>query len=1035
MTMMIATLRPPEVILKQDCPIAWPIDDAIILTDPAQEQLEWIRSRYHQTLFLPEQLAPLEQLARDLQRMSLPPQASTSTSTSTLQIQHDPSQPEPSSDLNSNPISQLLLTLPEIEKKHRKRLSEPIERYIRNAIAIPGPTATTATESGVDVTAGVGMDTKEIFENDLERRNWREGMRYRAESGGFSIPEGVQEDREVGRMRKRVTDEFERREVMIQIILLLTHMQLQTSFKSKSSSNDPEPPNTDKDDSRKTKKKRLKKPPKSSSSSTPSSPVSDPAAALDLLTDRLTVWQAIGGTEVAVYSEKDVRGWINGKKILAGEGDGEEDWVKRFWRVVVWPLFGSRRRNMNGSGAGDGGRSADVEKFVRGMHRKVFGADVVMEEDVAPKTIAMELEPVVAAPKRTMKREPSVIAINPPGFGTSNSGQSTFIRSASVQAVQMGTGSSRRSSMESNSSVRMLSTSIKDPSRAGSMGPPAPAPGRRVSGNGNAPDSLDLDESELDSLGRSGSLRRSTSRVNSGMNLFKGREVGFSRSNSFKPIESSGSNSQAGTSLGQNGSGSGSGTLGGGVPLGRTSSAMAGMNVILGKRKTMIVPKDKTSSGSFIKPTDPAHRTAGPGGSGGLQKSFSTSMLAMATPSKPRYESRLTAESQPIPMAAAPALSAFVAETPSNASARRQTADSRFTANKASWESTRQVLFPTASGSQGEGGSSLKGEDQHGLADFMEDTDDEDDGASFFTSGKRRRLDSNAKDNLRHVVLFRNPAGDAKQDQYTQLLTATKRFRPKSLSVLGQTFVNQQELAEVIRSESDKWSGLIATSKRAGEAWCAACKIVKQEGHGGDPDWSHVPLYTPGPATGASFVGPDLTSPFIPRRIDAAEETGSAIPLGTFIVHHHRTLSQNPERPLLILEGDKNGPNLTETLGDTILYSQRETYATGPREDLALDLLHLCQTLSADSSWNRPTWLVFFAPSSAKAVLDCLELTEFASGLPLAGAPRVESMLRFRLASVGNTTAAYLSDRGLEVEAVAKQPTAEGVRDALQEAD
>ena len=823
--------------------------------------------------------------------------------------------------------------------------------------------------------------------------------------------------------------------VMIQIILLLTHMQLKTS-----SLYDHEPKNTAKDDSRKIKKKRLKKPPKSSSSSAPSSPASEPIAALDLLTDRLTVWQAIGGTEVAVYSEKDVRGWINGKKILAGEKDGEEDWVKRFWRIVVWPLFGSRRRNMDsgGDGDGDGDRSTEVEKFVRGMHRKVFGADVAMEEDDAPKTNGMEVEPVVAvAPKRTMKRESSVIAVNPPGLGTSNSGQSTFIRSASVQAVQMGAGSSRRSSMESNSSVRMLSTSMKDPSRAGSMGPPAPAPGRRVSGNGHVPDSLDLDESELDSLGRSGSLRRSTSRVNSGMNLFKGREVGFSRSNSFKPIESSGSNSQAGNSSGQNGSGSGSGSgiLAGGVPLGRTSSAMAGMNVILGKRKTMIVPKDKTSSGSFIKPTDPANRSVAPGGSGGLQKSFSTSMLAMATPSKPRYESRLTAESQPIPMAAAPALSAFVAETPSNASVRRQTADNRFSTNKASWESTRQVLFPTATGSQGEGGSSLKGEDQHGLADFMEDTDDEDDGASFFTSGKRRRLDSNAKDNLRHVVLFRNPAGDAKQDQYAQLLTATKRFRPKSLSVLGQTFMNQQELAKVIMSESDKWSGLVATSKRAGEAWCAACKMVRQEGNGGDLDWSHVPLYTPGPATGASFVGPDLTSSFIPRRIDAAEETGSAIPLGNFIVHHHRTLSQNPERPLLILEGDKNGPNLTDTLGDTILYTQRETYVTGPREDLALDLLHLFQTLSADSSWNRPTWLVFFAPSSAKAVLDCLELIEFASGLPLAGVPRVESMLRFRLASVGNTTAAYLSDRGLEVEAVAKQPTAEGVRDALQEAD
>jgi hypothetical protein len=142
--------------------------------------------------------------------MSHPPQASSSTSTSTLQTQHDAPQPELSPDLHSNPISQLLLTLPEIEKKYRKRLSEPIERYIRDAI--PGPTATTATESGVDVTAGFGKDAKEVFEDDLERRTWKEGMRYRAESGGFSVTEGVLEDREVGRMRKRVTDEFERRE-------------------------------------------------------------------------------------------------------------------------------------------------------------------------------------------------------------------------------------------------------------------------------------------------------------------------------------------------------------------------------------------------------------------------------------------------------------------------------------------------------------------------------------------------------------------------------------------------------------------------------------------------------------------------------------------------------------------------------------------------------------------------------------------------------------------------------------------------------
>lgn len=584
--------------------------------------------------------------------------------------------------------------------------------------------------------------------------------------------------------------------------------------------------------------------------------------------------------------------------------------------------------------------------------------------------------------------------------------------------------------MESNSSVRMLSAPAKEGSRAGSMGPPAP--GRRVSGNAPDPNALDLDENDLDGLGRSGSLRRSTSRVNSGVNLFKGREVGFSRSTSFlKPKDDA--NNQSGPS------GGGSQNMlasGGAVPLGRTSSAMAGMNVILGKRKTMIVPKDKTASsgpGSFIKPTDLTRSATGPTG---LRKSFSTSTLAMATPSKPRYESRLTSESQPVPIVQAPVMSAFVAETPSNASAQRQVAEDRYASSKASWESTKQVLFPSVS--QAEANSSIKGEDQHGLADFMEDTDDEDDGASFFTTGKRRRLDSSAKENLRNVVLFRNPTGDLKQDPYVQILMATRRFRPKSLSVLGQTLTNQRELADMIAHEGRNWSGVVATSKRAGEAWRAACRLVSQEGHNreaGDSNWSHVPLYTPGPATGASFSGSDLHVEFEPRRIEAAEETGSAIPLGEFIIRNHQALAVNPELPLLILEGDKNGPNLTDTLGDAVRYERLETYATGPREDLGPDVMHLCKTLAADSSWNRAAWLVFFAPSSAKAVLDCLELTEFASGLPREGSPPIESMLRFRLAAVGNTTAAYLADRGFEVETVARQPTAEGMRVALLEAD
>ena len=315
--------------------------------------------------------------------------------------------------------------------------------------------------------------------------------------------------------------------------------------------------------------------------------------------------------------------------------------------------------------------------------------------------------------------------------------------------------------------------------------------------------------------------------MNSGVDIFKGREVGFTRTNSFKPVEGGsvggGPNGTSGT--GGSSQGGTAGTTG--LSLGRTSSAMAGMNVILGKRKTMIVPKDKagpSATGSFVKPSDPVqdrNRQVG-----GLQKSFSTSTLAMATPSKPRMESRLSGpESQPSLTTQFAPLSAFVAETPSNSVVRRQVAEDRFALNKASLEGTRQVLFPSA----GQGEMSAGRTEDQNLADFMEDTDDEDDGAIFFTSGKRRRLDSNVKETPRHVILFRNPHTEANQDNYLQTLSATKKFRPQCCPVLGQVFIDQEGLVEVIAEQSDKWSGLIATSKRAGEAWATACRIAQRE--------------------------------------------------------------------------------------------------------------------------------------------------------------------------------------------------------------
>lgn len=716
-------------------------------------------------------------------------------------------------------------------------------------------------------------------------------------------------------------------------------------------------------------------------------------------------------------------------------GEKEDDWVKVFWEGVLWKWFG------NAKGVGE----VQVRGFLKGMYRKVFGVDfdegsfVARTEGLVPKKgdvgeIAGEdgAKPISTsiAPKGRlgMKRESSVAStIN----GSTTLGVLT-------RPAMPATSSSRRSSMESTTSHRMSFSRDPTPSRvAGSMGPPLP--GRRVSGHTPTPSALELDESELELDTRKGGLRRTTSRVNSGVDIFKGREVGFTRTNSFKPVEV-GSLGGASVTIGAGGSSQG-GTAGTtGTSLGRTSSAMAGMNVILGKRKTMIVPKDKpgpSATASFVKPSE--SRQDRNRQSGGLQKSFSTSTLAMATPSKPRMESRLSGpESQPSLNSQFAPLSAFVAETPSNSVVRRQVAEDRFASNRASLESTRQILFPAAG--QGEINAN-RAEDQN-LADFMEDTDEEDDGSSFFTSGKRRRLDSSVKETPRHVVLFRNPHAEAKQDNYLQILSATKKFRPKCCPVLGQVFIDQEGLVEVITEQSDKWSGLIATSKRAGEAWATACRVAEREPaiNANVSDWSRIPLYTPGPATGASFTCQGVPLNLAPKRVEASEETGSAIPLGQFIVEYHASFAPDPSLPILILEGDKNGPNLTETINGHVTYTTREIYATGPREDLSVDVKQLCQNLMVElgsdaTDQEKTMWLVFFAPSSAKAILDCIETTQYAAGLPFAKQAPIKGILQFRLAAVGNTTATYLRDRGFDVDAVARQPTAEGIRDALLEAE
>jgi hypothetical protein len=197
--------------------------------------------------FFPDQpLAPIEQLAKDLFLLSSSSFASssnvsipaphqnlsiTTTTTSTTPLSTLPP-PTPAPP----PYHPLTLTLPQIEQKHRKRLSPPLLDLLTHL----DPTTPKPIPSTFSNSENRAIDLKG-FEDELERGIWAEGLRYRMEAGviwvgssssgatggervggmeeiegGDRQAEGLEvgrdREREVVRMRKRLTDEFERRE-------------------------------------------------------------------------------------------------------------------------------------------------------------------------------------------------------------------------------------------------------------------------------------------------------------------------------------------------------------------------------------------------------------------------------------------------------------------------------------------------------------------------------------------------------------------------------------------------------------------------------------------------------------------------------------------------------------------------------------------------------------------------------------------------------------------------------------------------------
>lgn len=207
--------------------------------------------------------------------------------------------------------------------------------------------------------------------------------------------------------------------------------------------------------------------------------------------------------------------------------------------------------------------------------------------------------------------------------------------------------------------------------------------------------------------------------------------------------------------------------------------------------------------------------------------------------------------------------------------------------------------------------------------------------------------------------------------------------------VLAFSFPNQSELRTQLEARN-RYEALVATSPRVATA---LERLFSDDEHLAQKWWGAT-AYAVGPKTAERLQRIDLE----PK----GTESGGAEALAD------RIIGDPPSASLLFLCGNRRRDTLPERLrAASVSFEEVVVYETRLRQDLALP--------SSDGS----VWLAFFSPSGLEAVeqMDSVDLSEY------------------RLAAIGPTTAGALEDAGSSVEAVAEEPSPDGLVSAMQVAE
>lgn len=224
-------------------------------------------------------------------------------------------------------------------------------------------------------------------------------------------------------------------------------------------------------------------------------------------------------------------------------------------------------------------------------------------------------------------------------------------------------------------------------------------------------------------------------------------------------------------------------------------------------------------------------------------------------------------------------------------------------------------------------------------------------------------------------------------DAYEDALKS-EGFDVRSLAVLAFDFVNDERFRDALVRPRN-YDGLVFTSPRAVDALVEAMPWLPTE----NVLWHNKPVFAVGRRTADTL----RSLGFEPE----GEDSGSAEKLADLIC------GRKFDRPLLFLCGNR----------------RRDVFPARLRE-AGIQLEEICVYVSryrSDIDWpvdRKPDWVVFFSPSGYEAVLQT-------QGVDLNG---------MCIAAIGPTTAGALRAVGLEVVAVADDPSPAALSAAIRSA-